>query len=164
MQVTVSRTERLNKAMAMWRDEKVSLRYAAAAFGVAYETLRRRAAGITRIGATHGRQPILTEGEVDGILDAVRERAAIGHCFTKKELRGFIRTTVETSQYRRSVPVNFPSNRFVERFCRTHKSVFGARKAQTLDRKRADHSTEHRVRVFFENLETVIGPFSGRPK
>ncbi|GMF66694.1 unnamed protein product [Phytophthora fragariaefolia] len=61
------------------------------------------------LNAKPGPDPILTEGEVKGVLDAVDARTKRGLCFTRAELGVFIRQAVEESAYTREFPATFRS-------------------------------------------------------
>lgn len=88
---------------------------------------------------------------------------AHGHCFTKLELCIFTRTVVETSSHSCVVPVDFQSTHFVDRFRRRYSSLFNTSTAHTLNNKRANHSTEERMRNYFSGLKGVKNEHQFKP-
>ncbi|KAH9129358.1 hypothetical protein AeMF1_000595 [Aphanomyces euteiches] len=116
----------------------------------------RNSNGSVQLDSRNGPTPILTKGEVDGILQAVKERTLHAQCFTKEELTNFIRVCIEDSQYERAVPNSFPSNTFVKNFVRKHSHAFSSRLAQGMDSARSKRSTVDVVQSHFTNLETVM--------
>ncbi|GMF48987.1 unnamed protein product [Phytophthora fragariaefolia] len=81
------------RAMAAVKRKEMPIRGAAKAFGVSRSSLHRRVTGQVPLDAKPGPEPILTDGEVQGVLKAVDARTKRGLCFTRFELSMFIRQT-----------------------------------------------------------------------
>uniref|UniRef100_K3X4L9 HTH psq-type domain-containing protein n=1 Tax=Globisporangium ultimum (strain ATCC 200006 / CBS 805.95 / DAOM BR144) TaxID=431595 RepID=K3X4L9_GLOUD len=91
--------------------KQMSVRAAAAAFGVNRGSLYRRASGQVELSARNGPAPVLTDGEVRKVLEAVRDRAERGERMANAELAAFVRAVVGKSLYQRDMPAHFPSMR-----------------------------------------------------
>ncbi|KAJ8507853.1 hypothetical protein ON010_g18928 [Phytophthora cinnamomi] len=103
------------KAVNAVRAKEMSIRQAANSYGVDKSNLHRRVKNQVPINARPGPNPILTEGEVQGVIDAVDARTNRGQCFTSAELALFIREVVERSPYTREIPETFPSTSWAQR-------------------------------------------------
>ncbi|KAE8892438.1 hypothetical protein PF003_g23741 [Phytophthora fragariae] len=121
--------EQIERAVAAVKNQKMSYRDAANAFGVGRSSLHRRVTEKVPLNAKPGPDPILTEGEVKGVLDAVDARTKRGLCFTRAELGMFNRQAVEKSPYTREIPATFRSVSWTNEFIRRNKSHFSRRKA-----------------------------------
>ncbi|KAE8959524.1 hypothetical protein PR001_g30689 [Phytophthora rubi] len=126
--------------------KKMSIRKAASAFGVSKSALQRRTTGQIAVNAKCGPLPILTEGEVSGVLRCVDARTKRGQCFTTAELGLFVRRVVEESPYKREIPASFPSYSWLSKFIKSNSKHFSRSKAQNLETCRAIAATEENVR------------------
>jgi len=152
----ISTVEQMQRAVEAVESGAMSLRQAAASFSISKSALHRRTSGQVDLNAKRGPNPVLTDGEVHGVLDAVIARTAQGQCFTSEELGLFVRTVVEQSQHAREIPINFPSPSWVCGFIRRHSHLFARRRAQSLDVCRAAASTEENILKHFNNLQSTM--------
>jgi hypothetical protein len=80
----------MERAVEAVQSKAMSLRRAASAFTVSKSALQRRTSGQVAINAPPGPIPILTAGEVQGVLDSVDERTTRGQCFTTPRPDSFL--------------------------------------------------------------------------
>lgn len=154
--VSVDTIDQMQRAIDAVQSGTMSLRQAAASFSVSKSALHRRTSGQVEINAKRGPNPVLTDGEVQGVLDAVVARTAQGQCFTSEELGLFVRTVLEQSQHARVIPINFPSQSWVCGFIRRYSHLFGRRRAQSLEVCRAAASTAENIAKHFNNLKKAM--------
>ncbi|EGZ21097.1 hypothetical protein PHYSODRAFT_407691, partial [Phytophthora sojae] len=83
--------ERMIKVVAAAVNKEVSVRVAANAFGVEKSSVHRHVKKHIPMNAKPGPDPVLTEGEAQGIIDDVKARTKRGQCFTSVELGKFVR-------------------------------------------------------------------------
>ena len=134
----------------------MSQRTASTTYGVSRTALQRRIHGVVEVAAKNGPAPILRPGEEEGIVQAILERSLRGACFETRELKHLIRKVIVDSPYERTIPSEFPSDRYMNKFVQRHKERIGYRSAQILDSKRAKMSTEDNIRQYYANLEKLM--------
>ncbi|GMF60900.1 unnamed protein product [Phytophthora fragariaefolia] len=120
--------EQTERAVAAVKNQEMLYRDAANSFGVGRSSLHRRVTEKVPLNAKPGPGPILTEGEVKGVLGAVDASAKRDLCFTRAELGMFIRQAVEKSP----------------------------RKAQSFEVCRTEDSTVEHVDYHFNSLKKVM--------
>ncbi|KAJ8523856.1 hypothetical protein ON010_g17263 [Phytophthora cinnamomi] len=148
--------DQMERAIAAVERKEMSIRGAAKAFGVARSFLHRRVTEQVPLNAKRGPDLILTEGEVQGVLNAIDARTKRGLCFTRSELSMFIRHIVEESPYTREIPATFPSVSWTNDFIHRNKSHFSRRKAQSLEVCRAQASIVENVNLHYNNLKEIF--------
>jgi hypothetical protein len=153
----------LQAAVEAVQSKQMSLRAAETRFGVSKSKIQRRTSGEVKATSRNGPEPLLTPGEIEGIVDAVDARTMHGRCFTKVGLALCIRKVVENSPYQREIDENFPSKSFIQRFVAQHKVAFGTRRAQTLEVCRAKASTTANVERHYKNLKQLFDSLDGVP-
>lgn len=104
----------------------------------------------------NGPEPILTSGEISGVVKAMTMRMRHGQCFTKEELGLFIRAIVENGPYSREIPENVPSKSYIQRIFVKHAVEFSSRRAQSLEVCRAKASIVGNVDRHFNNSKEVM--------
>ncbi|POM77159.1 Hypothetical protein PHPALM_5499 [Phytophthora palmivora] len=152
--------ERLQQAVDAVNDKRLSLRAAATRFSVSKSKIHRRTSGQVELTSRNGPEPILTSGEINGVVKAVMMRTRHGQCYTKDELGLFIRAIVENSPHSREIPENFPSKSYIQRFVVKHAVDFSSRRAQSLEVCRAKAST---VEKHFNNFKEVMSSVADIP-
>ena len=98
-----------------------------------------------------------------GLLEIINYRAKMGMCITDPELR-FLMRKVAVELGGNEVPMDFPNQKFVQRFVKKYSTVLSYRRAQILDIKRAESSTGEVVSMYFDQLSEIIAPFLSRPE
>ncbi|KAF4036223.1 hypothetical protein GN244_ATG11714 [Phytophthora infestans] len=111
----------------------------------------------------NGPEPILSPGEVSGVVKAVTMRTRHVLCFTKDELGLFIRNVVENSSYSREIPEIFLSKSYIQRFVVKHSVDFSSRRAQSLEVCRAKVSTVENVDRHYNNLKELLSSVADIP-
>ncbi|GMF50499.1 unnamed protein product [Phytophthora fragariaefolia] len=145
--------EALKAAVDAVNSKQLSLRAAASHVGVSKSKIHRRATGEVELTSRNGPDPVLIQGEVEGIIRAVHARTMHGRCFTKNQLGLVTRTVVENSSYEREIHEKSPSKGFVQRFVVQNAVAFSSRKAQSLEVCRAKASNVER---HYNNLKQLM--------
>ncbi|KAG1697838.1 hypothetical protein DVH05_015792 [Phytophthora capsici] len=148
--------ERLRQAVGAVNEKRLSLRTASTRFGVSKSKIHRRTSGQVELTSRNGPEPILSPGEVSGVVKAVPMRTRHGLCFTKDELGLFIRNVVKNSSYSREIPEYFPSKSYIQRFVAKHSVDLSSRRAQSLEVCRAKASTVENVDRHYNKFKEVI--------
>ena len=148
---SMTKEERIQSAVALARNltARISLRRAALKFNVAYTTVRNRLHGRKPNKEAHENQRHLSKAQSAVILDWCQYKANMAQPLTRNGLRAKVN----------ELSGKTPSDTWIRRFLREHKSSIEAAKGRGLDPKRAQAFNPATVHSHFELLGKVLASY-----
>lgn len=145
----------IEKALKAIKDTGLSIRKAAAAYGIPVATLgRKKLCDPEKMKRRTGPETILSSEEEDEIVKWVLHRAEIGAPVTKTDLLDCIQQYVQANSKKTPFTDDRPGRQWYKAFRKRHPEL-SIRKPQQLSTSRAEVSKEE-LEDWFENTEKYL--------